>query len=251
MEKIDILNARVVAATQDELLRELRQGVVVTPNIDHLVKLQHDRELYELYRQTEWVICDSRLLYLFSRLLPKSLPQAIPGSGFFPAFYQHYREDEDCRIFQLGGLGDVAQRAMENINRKMGRRMVVGAYSPSYGFENNEEENEAIVRMINDSGANVVPVCVGCPKQEKWIYAYKDRMAGVKIWMALGATIDFEAGNVKRAPKIWQRLYLEWFYRFLQEPRRMFKRYFIDDMRFFWYFGKQLMGIYKNPFEAA
>jgi exopolysaccharide biosynthesis WecB/TagA/CpsF family protein len=66
--------------------------------------------------------------------------------------------------------------------------------------------------------------------------------------MALGATIDFEAGNVNRAPKIWQKIYMEWFYRFLQEPRRMFRRYFIDDMKFFWYFGKQLVGRYKNPF---
>ena len=131
MEKIDILNASVVAATQEELLEELRQGVVVTPNIDHLVKLQKDRQLYELYRQTEWVICDSRLLYLFAKLLPKSLPQAIPGSSFFPAFYMHHKDNPDCRIFLLGGMGDVAQRAMDKINRRVGRQIVVGAFSPS------------------------------------------------------------------------------------------------------------------------
>ena len=107
-----------MAATQEELLEELRQGVVVTPNIDHLVKLQKDRQLYELYRQTEWVICDSRLLYLFAKLLPKSLPQAIPGSSFFPAFYMHHKDNPDCRIFLLGGMGDVAQRAMDQINRR-------------------------------------------------------------------------------------------------------------------------------------
>ena len=248
MDRIRILNAELVAATQEELLEELRQGVVVTPNIDHLMKLQKNRELYDLYQKTEWVICDSRLLYLFAKLLPQRLPQAIPGSSFFPAFYMHHREDEDCRIFLLGGMGDVAQRAMENINRKVGRPIVVGAYSPSYGFDSKPEENEEIVKMIQASGANVVPVCVGCPKQEKWIFQYKDQLPEVKIWMALGATIDFEAGNVKRAPKIWQKLYLEWLYRFCQEPRRLFKRYFIDDMKFFWYFGKQLLGIYRNPF---
>ena len=73
-------------------------------------------------------------------------------------------------------------------------------------------------------------------------------MPDVRIWMALGATIDFEAGNIKRAPEIFQKLYMEWFYRFLKEPKRMFKRYFVDDMQFFYYFAKQLMGIYKNPF---
>jgi exopolysaccharide biosynthesis WecB/TagA/CpsF family protein len=249
MERIRILNTELVAATQERLLEELRQGVVVTPNIDHLVKLQSDRELYELYRQTEWVICDSRLLYLFTKLLPESLPQAIPGSSFFPAFYAFHKDDPDCRIFLLGGLGDVAQRAMDNINRRVGRQIVVGAYSPSYGFETNEEENDSIVSMVNASGATVVPVCVGCPKQEKWIYAHKHLMPGVRIWMALGATIDFEAGNVKRAPAVWQKLCLEWFYRFCREPRRLFRRYFVDDMKFFWYFGRQVLGLYNNPFD--
>lgn len=251
MLRVKILNTEIVAATQEELLRELQQGVVVTPNIDHLVRLQQDRELYELYRRTEWVICDSRLLYLFMKLLPKSLPQAIPGSSFFSAFYEYHQDDEECRIFLLGGMGDVAQRAMENINRKVGRQIVVGAYSPTFGFDEKPAENEEIVRMINASGANVVPVCVGCPKQEKWIYAYKEQMPNVKIWMGLGATIDFEAGNVKRAPKIWQQMYMEWFYRFCQDPKRLFKRYFVDDMKFFWYFGKQLLGLYRNPFDKV
>ena len=251
LERIKILNTEIVAATQEELLGNLQQGVVVTPNIDHLVKLQQDGELYALYRQTEWVICDSRLLYLFMKLLPKSLPQAIPGSSFFPSFYMHHKDDEDCRIFLLGGMGNVAQQAMENINRKVGRRIVVGAYSPSFGFDEKPEENAEIVRMINASGANVVPVCVGCPKQEKWIFTHKEQMPKVKIWMGLGATIDFEAGNVKRAPRIWQKIYLEWFYRFCKEPRRLAKRYFVDDMKFFWYFGKQLLGIYRNPFDMV
>ena len=73
----------------------------------------------------------------------------------------------------------------------------MGAYSPSYGFEKEQNENEEIYKMINESGANVVLVGVGCPKQEKWIFTHKDKMPEVDIWMALGATIDFEAGNIK------------------------------------------------------
>ena len=107
----------------------------------------------------------------------------------------------------------------------MGRRIVVGAHSPSYGFEKNEEENRQIYDIINRSGANVVLVGVGSSKQEKWIMRHKDRMPGVDIWMALGATIDFEAGNIRRAPKILQKLCLEWFYRFCMEPKRLFRRY--------------------------
>ena len=103
--------------------------------------------------------------------------------------------------------------------------------------------------MINASGANVVLVGVGAPKQEKWIMKHKMNMPGVKIWMALGATIDFEAGNVKRAPMWMQKCALEWVYRMYCEPKRMFKRYIVDDLVFFWYYLKDILGLYKNPFK--
>lgn len=245
---IKILNVNILSTTRNELLSDLKRGVFITPNLDHLVKLQEDREFYNLYQRAEWVVCDSKILYLASKLLKKSLPEAIPGSSFFTAFYQYHKDNPDCKIFLLGAMDGVAQKAMEKINHQIGRQIVVGAMSPSYGFEKKQDENELIYKTINESGANVVLVGVGCPKQEKWIFAHKDNMPSVDIWMALGATIDFEAGNIKRAPKIYQKLAMEWFYRFLKEPKRMFKRYFIDDMKFFWYFGKQLLGIYKNPF---
>ena len=251
MNRIKILNVEMDCISQNELLAQLKKGVLVTPNVDQIVKMQSDREYYDIVQRAEWCVCDSKILYLCAKLLGSPLPEAIPGSSFFPAFYEHHREDENCRIFLLGAMDGVAQKAMERINEKMGREMVVGAYSPSYGFEKKQEENEDIYRMINESGANVVLVGVGCPKQEKWIDAHKDKMSGVDIWMALGATIDFEAGNIKRAPKIFQTLALEWFYRFLQEPKRMYKRYFVDDPKFFWLLLKQLFGLYKNPFEPV
>ena len=248
-DTVRILNANLLSVTRTELLKVLKRGVLITPNLDHLVKLQHDREFYELYHKTEWVVCDSKILYLCSFLLKNRLPEAIPGSSFFTAFYQYHKDDPDCRIFLLGAMDGVAQKAMARINEAVGREMVVGAMSPSLGFENKEAENELICRTVNSSGANVVLVGVGAPKQEKWIFRHKDRMPGVSLWMALGATIDFEAGNIKRAPKVFQVLAMEWFYRFLKEPRRMFRRYFVDDMKFFWYFALQLCGRYRNPFE--
>lgn len=248
MNKSKILNVEIDNLSQEELLTQLKHGVLVTPNVDQMVKMQRDREFYDITRQAEWVVCDSKILYLCSKLLSSPLPEAIPGSSFFSAFYEYHKDDPECKIFLLGAMDGVAQKAMKRINEKVGRDIVVGAYSPSYGFEKKGEECRQIYKMINASGANVVLVGVGCPKQEKWIDKHKTQMLGVDIWMALGATIDFEAGNVKRAPKIWQKLYLEWFYRFLQEPRRLFRRYFVDDMKFFWYFGKQLLGVYHDPF---
>lgn len=249
MSRIKILNVALDSISQDELLKQLKQGVLVTPNVDQIVKMQYDKEYYDIVKSAEWCVCDSKILYLSAKLLGTPLPEAIPGSSFFPAYYEYHKNDENCKIFLLGAMDGVAQKAMEYINNKVGRKIVVGAYSPSYGFEKKQDENERIYRLINESGANVVLVGVGCPKQEKWIDKHKAQMPGVDIWMALGATIDFEAGNIKRAPIIWRKLCMEWFYRFLQEPRRMYKRYFIDDPKFFWYLLKQMLGLYKNPFE--
>ena len=231
--RIRILNIKIFSLTQKELLEQMAEGVLYTPNLDHLIKLQRDREFYDIYQRAE---------------LKRSLPMAIPGSSFFTAFYNYHANNPNCKIFLLGAAEGVAKKAMENINRRVGRQIVVGAHSPSYGFEKNEQECEELIRIVNESGATVLLVGAGAPKQEKWIAKYRSRMSGVKLFMALGATIDFEAGNIKRAPRIFQILAMEWFYRFLKEPRRLFRRYFIDDIQFFYYFAKQLLGLYKDPF---
>jgi len=245
--KSRILNIDILSVTGAELLEKMDKGVLYTPNVDHLCKLQHDREFYDAYCRAEWVICDSRIILHTSKLLKQSIKEAIPGSIFLCDYCRYHRNDSDCRIFLLGAAKGVAQKAMEQINGKLGCHIVVGAHSPSFGFEKNEAECRDIINMINASDATVLVVGVGAPKQEKWIAKYKDDLPGVKLFMALGATIDFEAGVKKIAPPIWRKMCLEWLYRFLCEPKRLFKRYFVDDMKFFWYAGKQMLGRYRNP----
>ncbi len=248
---IQLLNIHIQSIKQIELLQQLKKGVLITPNVDHLVKLQKDEEFYNVYQQAEWIICDSKILFLLSKLLKNSLPEAIPGSSFFTAFYEYHKNNPNCKIFLLGAAEGVAVKAMERINKKVGRNIIVGAHSPSYGFEKKQEECEKLIQIVNESKANVLLVGVGAPKQEKWIMKYRNSMPGIDIFMALGATIDFEAGTLKRAPIFWQKIGMEWLYRCLKEPKRLFKRYFIDDMQFFYYFGKQLFGCYKNPFKRT
>lgn len=248
-QKIEILNVSILSITKDELLGSMDKGVLITPNVDHLVKLQKDKGFYEVYRKADWVVCDSNIVCRASKLLKEPLPEAIPGSSFFTDYYMYHKDDQDCRIYLLGAAEGIAEKARKNINAKVGRDIVVGAHSPSFGFEKDERECEKLVSLVNESGASVLLVGVGAPKQEKWIMKYKDRMPGVRLFMALGATIDFEAGTLKRAPETWRKLGLEWLYRFFREPKRLFKRYFVDDMKFFWYFGKQLLGIYRNPWD--
>lgn len=249
MDKVPVLNIEINNLTRQGLLERLTSGVLITPNLDHLVKLQKDKNFYDVYQQAEWVVCDSKILYWFTKLLKNPIQEPIPGSSFFPAFYEYHKNNPACKIFLLGAAEGVAEKAREKINRKVCREMVIGSHSPSYGFEKNEAECDELIDLVNRSGATVLLVGVGAPKQEKWIACYRNRMPDVKIFMALGATIDFEAGTLKRAPLFYQKIGMEWFYRFLKEPKRLFRRYFVDDTMFIWYFAKQLVGIYKNPFD--
>lgn len=249
MKSVNILNLSIDNLSKVELLDKLGSGgVVFTPNVDHLIKLQKDQEFYKAYDTATYRVCDSQIVMYASKFLGTPLKEKISGSDLFPAFYNHYKNDENIKIFLLGAAEGVAKKAQEQINRKVGRNMIVGSYSPSFGFENNEEECLKIVDMINKSGATVLAIGVGAPKQEKWIALYKEKLS-IKIFLALGATIDFEAGNKKRAPQWMSVAGVEWLYRLMSEPQRLWKRYLVDDLPFFWLVVKQKLNFYSQPFK--
>jgi len=248
-KKVKILNIDIHNLTKKELLENLSEGVLITPNVDHLVKLQKDKKFYEVYQKADLVICDSKIVALALKFLGTPIKETIPGSSFFTSFYTYHKDNDNVKIFLLGAAEGVAEKAMQRINEHIGRKIIVHAHSPSFGFEKNEEECNEIIEKINATDATVLLVGVGAPKQEKWIYKYKDKFTHVKLFMPLGATIDFEAGNIKRAPKIFQKFALEWFYRMCIDPKRLVKRYLIEDLPFFYYLLKQKLGLYKNPFE--
>ncbi len=250
MDRVKILNISIDNITQQKLLEKLTKGLIVTPNVDHLVKLQKDSDFYKIYTQADYIICDSKILQLALKYIGTPIKEVIPGSSFFSSFYEYHKNNTSIKIFLLGAAEGVADNAMMNINKKIGRDIIVGARSPSFGFETNEEECSEIIKEINDTEATVLLVGVGAPKQEKWIMKYKESFSKIKIFLPLGATIDFEAGNIKRAPKIFQKLALEWLYRMISDPKRLIKRYMFDDLPFFYYILKQKIGSYKNPFET-
>jgi N-acetylglucosaminyldiphosphoundecaprenol N-acetyl-beta-D-mannosaminyltransferase len=232
--RVNILNIPIDNIGMYELLNELKEGgVVFTPNVDHLMKLQKDREFYQVYQDADYRVCDSQLILYASRFLGQPIHEKVSGSDLFPAFYQRYGKDERVKIFLLGGVEGVAAKARQQINLKVGRNMVVESYSPPWGFENDPLECARIVKMINNSGANVLAVGVGAPKQEKWISQYRSRLTEVKTFFAIGATIDFEAGNLRRAPAWMSSAGLEWLYRLWAEPGRLWKRYLVEDLGFF------------------
>jgi len=249
MEKVKIANILIDNTSMNEFLNDLQKGVVFTPNVDHIMTLQQDEEFYKIYQEADYFVCDSKIIQVASRLLSVPIKEKISGSDLFPAFYKLHKNNEEVKIFLLGAGEGVAKKAAEKINMRVNREIVIGSISPSFGFEMNEEESLDIIKTINDSKATVLAVGAGSPKQEKWIMKYKGQMPVVKIFLAIGASIDFEAGTVKRAPKWMSDNGLEWLYRLLSEPKRLWKRYLINDLPFFLLIIKQKLGWYKNPWK--
>jgi N-acetylglucosaminyldiphosphoundecaprenol N-acetyl-beta-D-mannosaminyltransferase len=245
---VPILNVEIDNYSMQELLQSLRQGLVLTPNVDHLMKLQSDPEFYRIYAQADYRVCDSQILMYAARFLGTPLREKISGSDFFPAFCQYHAHHPEVTICLMGGAAGVAQQARARINAACGRELVIEAISPSFGFERNEAECLAIVDQINRSQATVLAVGVGAPKQEKWLFKYRSQMPQVKIFLAVGASIDFEAGSVKRSPKWMSRMGIEWLYRIASDPKRLWKRYLLDDLPFFGLLIKQKLKMYRSPF---
>lgn len=238
MCRMNFLNTTIDNLTMDEALDEIntlilnkKPSYVVTPNVDHIVKLEKDRELQEIYRNADLILTDGMPLIWISKILSKPIKEKVSGSDLFPKVCELAAE-KGYKIFLLGAGKGVAQIAAEKLTNRLKGLNIVGTYSPSYGFEKNEEEINKIIELVNESRPHILAVGLGAPKQEKFIYKYKDRLK-VPVSLAIGASIDFEAGVVLRAPEWMQKNGLEWLYRLYKEPKRMAKRYLIDDLKIF------------------
>jgi exopolysaccharide biosynthesis WecB/TagA/CpsF family protein len=252
MRQVNLLNVTINNITMIELLENLRiGGVVFTPNVDHMMKLQKNQDFYLVYQEADYRVCDSKVLMYISSFLKTPIQEKISGSDLFPAFYNYYQHDDKIKIFLLGAEADVVKIAQEKINSKVGRDIIVAAHSPSFGFEKKEEECQEIVKLINFSDATVLAIGVGAPKQEMWIAKYRKQLNNVKVFLAIGATIGFEAGNIKRSPKWMSEVGLEWLYRLLSEPQRLWKRYLLDAIPFLWLIVKQRFQLYENPWSPV
>ena len=230
------INTNIDNITMTEAIEKIKGFVksnkynyVVTPNVDHIVKIEYDEEFREIYKNADLILADGMPLIWISKIKGNKIKEKISGSDIFPKVCEVSSEN-GYKLFLLGAAEGVASKAEENLRKKYKNIDIVGTYSPKYGFENDDEEILKIIKMINEAKPDILLVGLGAPKQEKFIYKYKDRLK-VPVSLAIGASIDFEAGNIKRAPVWMQNIGLEWFYRFLKEPRRLFKRYFIDDMK--------------------
>jgi exopolysaccharide biosynthesis WecB/TagA/CpsF family protein len=249
--RVRFLNVEVDDITMDELVETFHEGLLLTLHVDMLMKLQNDREFYEMLPQFSPVTCDSQILYAAAKLLGTPLRERVSGSDFFPRFYMKYRSDPRVTIFICGGAPGVADLAARTINAKVGRTMVVGTDSPAFDCETRPAEMERVVARINESRATVLLVGLGAGRQEKFIVRYRDRMPHVKMFLPLGGTVDYEAGTLPR-PKPWVTdAGLEWLYRVVRQPRQRWHRYFVQQPPALYLLAQQALGLYRNPFASS
>lgn len=200
---------------------------VVTPNVDHFVLLQESARLRAVYAEADLVTADGMPVVWASKLLGCPLPERVTGADLVPALLASASSEVPLRVFLLGAAAGVAERAAANIGRQWPHVAVVGTYSPPLGFERDAHENGRILEQIAIARPDVLILGFGAPKQEFWIHEHRGRVAAA-VALCAGATIDFLAGEKRRAPVWMGRLGLEWVFRLLSEPRRLCQRYYRD-----------------------
>lgn len=236
MVKEQFLNTYINNVTMDETIENIeyiiqnkKKSYIVPINVDVLMKIENDEKLKRIIDEADMVLVDGKPLIWISKIKKNQIKEKVSGSDLVPKLCEISNKN-GYSIFIIGGKEGVAKAAKQKLEEKYSNINIVGTYSPPFGFENDQEELNKINKMISSVKPDLLFACFGCPKQEKWIYDnYNKYEATVSI--CAGATVDFLAENIKRAPKWMSDCGLEWFYRFLQEPKRLFRRYFIDDIK--------------------
>ncbi len=241
--QIDSINFPEAIKAIEELAIRKSQSLIVTPNIDHIVRFQKDKEFKKIYEAASLVLPDGMPVLWAAKFLGILLKEKISGSDLFLKLCEG-ATGKGSKLFFLGGKEGAAAKAAEVLKAKYPAIQIVGIYCPPFGFENENKENNKIVEMIKNSRPDILFVGVGSPKQEKWIYNHKDEYQ-VPVSIGIGATFDFVSGMIKRAPVWMQEAGFEWFWRFMMEPKRLWKRYLIDDPVFFWLVLKQKLGLFE------
>src|SRR5262249_46338368 len=190
MRKVRLLNVDVDDITMEELLDSFSEGMLLTLHVDMIVKLQQDRDFFEILPHFSPITCDSQILMAAARVLGTPLRERVSGSDFFPRYYMKHKDNPRVTLFICGGRHRVAARA--------GRKMVVGTDCPPFDYDQRPGELDRMIDRINMSRATVLLVGLGAGRQEKFIVRYRDRLPSVKTFLPLGGTIDYEAEILKR-----------------------------------------------------
>lgn len=246
MKKQKLLNTYVNSLTMvetisaiEDMIKQDKQSYVVAINVDVVMKIEQDDYLKKITDEADMVLVDGKPLVWIANWHKQPVKEKISGSDLVPLLCKK-ADEKGYTIFILGGKDGIADKAKERLQKQYPYIKIVGTYAPPFGFEKDEKELNYINNLISEASPDLLITCFGCPKQEKFIYENINKYKA-KVSICAGATVDFLAGNVKRAPRWMSDHGLEWLYRFFQEPKRLFKRYFVDDvkiLRLIWKYRK-------------
>jgi len=226
--------------TMDEAVQKIvwmaqqkdRPRHICTGNLDHLVLLQKDSAFRASYDSADLILADGMPIVWLSRGQRNQPPlrERVTGSDLFWELGNASAE-HGLRLFFLGGVPDAAQLAAEEVRKRYPGANIVGTYCPPYETFGTEEEQDRIAEAIHDARPDILLVALGAAKQEKWIVQHKERL-GVPVSIGVGGSFEMASGFLQRAPVWMQRIGMEWCFRMVQEPKRLFHRYLCQDLPF-------------------
>jgi N-acetylglucosaminyldiphosphoundecaprenol N-acetyl-beta-D-mannosaminyltransferase len=236
MRRACVLGVDVDVINQDEVTGRVMAlaggaaALVVTANLDHAVRLRRDERLGNLYRTADLVLADGFPLVWASILRGPRLPGRVTGADLIePVCAAAARAG--ASVFVVGTKLGVLTKACRRLARQFPGLAIVGAHSPSFGFDVGHPECDEVAAMIRAVAPDIVFVALGSPKQERWAAAYMHRLPPA-VYICTGAGFDYLAGQPPRAPKLVRQMCLEWAWRLAREPRRLARRYAVDLLHF-------------------
>jgi exopolysaccharide biosynthesis WecB/TagA/CpsF family protein len=214
-----------------ELSRSGQPALVVTTNVDHVVLLQADDDFRLAYERATLRVADGVPLVVLSRLVGRPLPGRVNGTNLIPAVCERAAH-LGVRAAFVGGEPGVAEKAAERLAERFPGLKVVACLSPEFGFDQDQVRSSDLAQTVCSSGAEIVFLGLGAPRQEIWASRWLPELGGATV-VCIGGALDYLAGTKRRAPVFMQRWGLEWLFRLLGEPRRLWRRYLVQDSAFF------------------
>jgi N-acetylglucosaminyldiphosphoundecaprenol N-acetyl-beta-D-mannosaminyltransferase len=238
LQQIKIGEANVYSTTIDEAAALIVAhastskiaAYVVTPNAQHVVLLENDVRFREAYENASLVVPDGASLMLGAWILGKKFEGRVPGVDLFQRICAEAAKT-GLRVFLLGGKPSSAGLAARVLKANYPGLIIAGTCCPPFGFENDESQLQEVACVIRACKPHVVFVGLGAPKQENWIYEH-GRSLGVPMCIGIGGAFEMVSGVSSRAPKFVRRIGLEWLFRLVIEPRRLWRRYLIGNVQF-------------------
>lgn len=230
----NILNANIDNFSMQETLAKIKESIDKKEQIHHvvvnagkIVAMQKDLKLRKSVNESDLINADGQAVVWASKILGKPLKERVAGIDLMVNLVKKAHEN-NYKIFFFGAKEEVVKKVVDIYASQYSTSIIAG-YRNGY-FKKEEEKN--IAKEIAHSGANILFVAISSPTKENFLYDNKNLLKNVNFIMGVGGSFDVIAGKVKRAPMWMQKVGLEWFYRFIQEPKRMWKRYLIGNTNF-------------------